>query len=230
MSSNIFSGLFIKVTDKELLKFFLPDFIEREILFFNHEDKVICTNPQYSREVLEKNTLDFVSIRADAETNIDDKRVLFDLVSKKWNEEHSKSFLDALFSLDDNDIIRRIKEFWVLGYIKDFTPSMVENVRIHRLVSRTEGEIVEIITSLFRDGLVRLFDYNLYLFFNRLIRFNPDYKNSEVLKKARGKFSQEQIYGLLRKYRLLNRPILLKMLWIALEIKNIVDCEEECKC
>jgi hypothetical protein len=110
-------GKTVNITNKDLLEFFYPNFIIKDILFFDNESSIIYTGKTQRNLLgyLKNNTKEFINTVGVCDIDLDIKETLITFVYDKFNKIPKEKTMELILSLPTMDFSNYVKTYWVSG-------------------------------------------------------------------------------------------------------------------
>ena len=105
-----------------IVPFMYPDFLVKDDIFFDYENKIIYTGEYTStlKEDLTHGTLEFIALSNKGMTDIDlsERDTAISVLYDKWGRKVSDTTREALNSMSEKEFWGYFKKYWVVGKSK----------------------------------------------------------------------------------------------------------------
>ena len=102
-----------------IVPFMYPDFIVKDEIFFDYENKIIYTGAYSSslKQELEHGTKEFIAISNKGMSDIDlsDRDTAISVLYNKWSRKISDNTREVLNSMSNKEFWNYFKKYWVVG-------------------------------------------------------------------------------------------------------------------
>ena len=102
-----------------IVPFMYPDFLVKDEIFFDYDNKIIYTGPYSTslKEELSHGTKEFIAVsnKGMADIDLSDRNTAITVLYDKWNRKISDSTVDALTSMSEKEFWTYFKKYWVVG-------------------------------------------------------------------------------------------------------------------
>lgn len=117
-------GKFVKtvgsgVDNTSILNFMYPDFITKDEVFYDNDNKIIYVGKSYQglKEDLESGTKQYIAVMNTGVSDLDftDRNTIINVLYGKWGKEPKEGVLNLIDTMTDNDFWKYFKEYWIIG-------------------------------------------------------------------------------------------------------------------
>ena len=154
-----------------LLSVFYPDFVVREILFFDQDNKVIYTGKDRKDliEYLTNNTKEFINTTGPYEYDLENKEVLLELVYRKWGKEPREDLKNAIINLPDDDFYGFVKRRWVLPSGEPLEKAKITIYDLYKVFGKSKTEAMNVFFELVESYPPVVVESSLLTFLEKVV-------------------------------------------------------------
>lgn len=213
-------GKTVKIKNVALLEFMYPDFIVKDKLFFDNDNKIIYTGKLRNnlKDYLKKNTKEFINTVGPYDIDLDDREILLEFVYSKYGKEPKESVKEVLLNASDEDFYSYIKSYWIIGKSK-LDKIDVTIFDLYKNITKPKNEILKILFKLFQHYNPIMIESSIITFIEKAINYseiNASGYYLKILKEFHDK-NKNKLKSILLKYNAMDDDIKMKLMWLIMQ-------------
>lgn len=204
-----------------LLSFFYPEFVVRENIFFDNDNKVIYIGKDRRGLIgyLRENTKEFINTVGPYDYDLEDREVLIDMVYGKWGKEPKEDVKLVLNGIPDEEFYGFIKRRWVSARGEGIDSDGKTIYDLYKVFGRSKGEAVMVYTELLERFPPIMIESSLLTFIGKVVTLEDVEASGHYMKLLRDFKDRhgEKIKAVLYKYKTIDYGYVPNVLWLILQ-------------
>jgi len=210
-------GKTVNIKDKSLLQFFYPEFIVKDIVFFDNENRVIYTGKTQRnlKEFLDNNTKEFINTVGMCDIDLDVKENLVNFVYDKFGKVPKEKTMELILNLNSIDFDNYIKKYWITG-VSTLDTATVGIFDLFIAMGVSKQESIKVYLTLKEFYPIGVIQNSVETFIEKVIMFpelTVGYKYHNLLKKFKTQH-ERKLKQVLYNYYMMREDKEVKLMWL----------------